>query len=256
MLPMEADDGFNVSFNQEPAMQQQQTFMAKWGPLFTFFGGLFAMLSSLSVFSSKYPQFARWLMIVGGLAIAGGLLFYILKAIRFAMGKLADRKYIRVQEAKLRDLLAHFKPFVANENSMSLRGILRSFNDEAAAKLAAPETSDLWADCLLVQLESPSRSLVVLAHRAREFSLLLTDFIGNQAQRLQREITTTGKPPHTTYIDMLEEFHDDFNAFLRELEQWVGPFNEYVIPRIGWQGIPNSKFQRIKSFRRGIAAGS
>lgn len=252
-----SDDGFLVSFDPEPPKQHHRSSMSEWGPpVLTFVGGLLTAVPALAGLSTRYPALAKWLMILGGLVIAGVVVFYLGKTTHLVLDKIAEHRYLRIQERKLRDLVSHFKPFVANENSMSLRGILRSINDEATAKLMAPECSDLWAASLQMQLETPALSLRILANRAREFSLLVNDFVFSQAQRLQREITVNNKSIHSSYVDMLEEFREDLNAFIRELEQWTGPFNEYVIPRIGSHALPNSKFQKVKTFKRSNTAES
>lgn len=240
------------------ASESNESLFSKWGPsALTFLGGLFAMVPSIS--GIKNPVFGKGLMIIGATAVTGVLIFYVFKSLKFLTRKLEERRFVKKESVRLQDLLRQFQSFAGKQNEGRLRNIITSAfgpDRQIMESFLPSEHSRIWSECLNVQLATPTTSLEVLAARAHEFTLLVEDFDAGQAQRVQKAITSSKNPLHEAYIDMLEEFSDDFNAFLRDLEKWAGAFNDYAIERIGWERIPKSKFEKVKSFQHKKAMGA
>ena len=59
-------------------------------------------------------------------------------------------------------------------------------------------------------------------------------------------------PDH--FLDELEQFREDFNAFQRDVEEWANELSDYASSfrgEGGWQRrTPVVHFERLKSFRR------
>jgi len=74
----------------------------------------------------------------------------------------------------------------------------------------------------------------------------------------QIEKGTIAVPDH--FIDELEQFREDYNAFQRDVEEWATELTDYS--RLGWgegdwwrKHSPAVHFERVRSFRRSKPVG-
>jgi len=178
----------------------------------------------------------------------------------------ADRRFVKEQELQLRDLVARFcRRFAGSEDARSFMPIFRSAmvgkveTANVVGRIIACDYIGNWLACFQQQLKLPAASVDVLVSRCREFTTIVNSFNRDYVLRAQKELGMVA-PLGNHYLDQLEEFREEFAAFLRDLEQWVNAFSAQAQGRIGephyWGIAPTCVFERTKTFRRTTVAGS
>jgi hypothetical protein len=112
-----------------------------------------------------------------------------------------------------------------------------------------------WVQCYREELTLPAATLRHLLSRCTEFSHIVQEFNTNYVLRTQRQLANG--PPLAEYsVVQLEEFREEYNAFLRDVERWARGVSNYLHSRgvaeqsSLWSLAPADYFERAKSFLR------
>jgi len=222
-----------------------------------------ALISSIVALSGKYPSLSKpWVL---DIIVALGVLILMW----FARPRLAgwlhkvranrrDQRFIVENGIRLRELLDQFAAFTSNNNTRSLIYILRSAysqNMVAVEHIIAGDYIGSWLYCYREQLAFPTKSLYQFLSQCREFSHILQEFNTNYMVRAQRQLAAA-TPLAEDSIAQLEEFREEYTAFLRAVEPWAKGIANYLQsggvtdhPTL-WRLAPTNHFERAKSFRR------
>ncbi len=169
-----------------------------------------------------------------------------------------DQQFIAANDARLRELLDKFTVFTSSSDNRSLINILRSAysqNTQAVEQIVVGDYIGSWLHCYREQLTFPTKSLPRFLSQCKEFSHIVPQFNTNYVLRAQRQLATAA-PLAEHNIAQLEEFREEYNAFLRDVEPWAKGIANYlqscgVIAQTAlWRLAPTNSFERAKSFGR------
>jgi hypothetical protein len=88
------------------------------------------------------------------------------------------------------------------------------------------DTIGKWLNTFREQLASPACSLHTFFRQCREFAVIVQEF-NTAAQRAQQHLVLEPSLPDWSSAK-LEEFKDEYNAFLRDMEAWSKGIVEYL----------------------------
>jgi hypothetical protein len=174
-----------------------------------------------------------------------------------------DLEFIASQGNRLHKLLGQFRLFAHNTENRSLVSILRSacVDEELVRKMYGAEYLSSWFDCFYKELELEATSLRAFLHRCVQFITLVTEFNTSHVIPTQKQIEKGSFAVPELFVDELEQFREDFNAFQRDVEGWANELSDYA--RLfrdegGWwqRHAPVVHFERVKSFRRSKPAAA
>lgn len=228
-----------------------------------------AILLAAAAFLNTVPSLWGWtakhyavLVIITVLAV--GMLGWLLSApvlglVRRWRKRSSDRRFVREQSLKLGDLVKRLHPFIANETGGVMR-ILRMAGGEHMTSISplinSPDYMPAWVGCFREQLKYPVDSLEAFLARYTEFWSIVISFNRDYVLRA-RQILSTVKPLGDSTIEDLEQFREDFAAYLRAFDEWADKIVEEARIRTGdpyCRLAPKPGFEKVKSFRRGAAA--
>jgi hypothetical protein len=161
------------------------------------------------------------------------------------------------EDQRLREFLARFAVFTSPNDERAIVYIadsIRASGYQLAGRVASHDYVGVWLSCFQEQLNSPAKPLTAFLRRWQEFAHIVDQFNRNYVQRIQNQLADESLQSH--YVDQLEEFREEFNDFVRDLESWSGVVGAYLRPRNLWRPTPTSFFERVKTFLRAKPAGS
>jgi hypothetical protein len=168
-----------------------------------------------------------------------------------------DLEFICSQGNRLRKLLEQFRVFAHNTENQSLVSILQSacVGEEMLRQVYGAECVSSWFDCFYKELEFEASSLCAFLDRCAQFIVLVTEFNISYVIPTQKQIEKGSFAVPDRFVDELEQFREDFNAFQRDVEEWANELSDYasLFRDDGgpWQRrTPVVHLERVKSFRR------
>lgn len=172
-----------------------------------------------------------------------------------------DLEFVTSQGRRLHKLLEQFKAFAHSRENQSLVSILRSacMDDELVRQMYGADYVSSWLDCFNKELEFEATSLRGFLNRCAQFIVLMTEFNTGHVIPSQKRFEKGSFVVPDHFVDELEQFREDFNAFQRDIEGWANELGDYARLRRGvsewWQRAPVVRFERVKSFRLSKLAG-
>ena len=176
---------------------------------------------------------------------------YAIEAIRWLRQRSRDCGFMAREDQRLRESLERFSRFASTNDGRAIVTIVSSITAtdyQLAGRMPTIDYVRTWLTCFREQLNTPVKSLVGFLRRCQEFGLIVDQFNRNYVQSIQKLLANETIQAH--YIDQLDEFRDEFNDFLRDLESWSGGIGAYIRPREFWRLTPTSFFERVKTFQR------
>lgn len=262
IIEEQMSDPFGYLPGQEPAAPAVKR-RVSLDALLKFSAALITIVPTILGWTGKHPVGSKVLVGLGIVVLAWIALPYATALGKEVSRKFGDRRFVRQESARLRDLLQQFRRFGGTEDSRALMSIIRSAassNAEAIGRIVACDYIGSWIHCFQQQLTSPAKSVDVLVARCHEFTAIVSRFNRDYVLRSQKELGT-GEPLNDYCIDQLEEFREEFAAYLRQVEQWAKSVSEQAQSRVTdpqryWSIAPTPSFERVKSFRRTSTATS
>lgn len=222
------------------------------------------LISAILAVTGKFPK--PW---VYGLAFGIGILvlLWLAKprvAVWFGERRMRERdqKFILAETTGLEKLVSQFKKFTSVSESRSLVVVLRSAfqNEEQVIQLYGSDYISVWLDCFRSELKYPPTSLMKFFSRYQQFTALVNEFNRNHVNPIHNRIEKSAAKLPERFVDQLEEFRDEFNPYLRSVEQWGTEILAYARFRFGdsaaWQHAPMLSFDRLRPFRGSTTAGA
>lgn len=171
--------------------------------------------------------------------------------------RIHDLEFVASQGKRLHKFLGQFKAFAHSTENESLVSILRSacVDLELVKQMYGAEYVSSWFDCFHEESELEATSLRAFLNRCTQFVALMTEFNTCHVIPTQKQIEkgTFAVPDH--FVDELEQFREDYNAFQRDVEEWANELRDYS--RLCWgegdwwrKHSPAVHFERVRSFRR------
>jgi len=222
---------------------------------------------TLGVFG-RFHWFANpWVIAAAGAASLAFLIWLVVPRFKTwtkqRSTRAGDLEFIASQGNRLHKLLEQFRVFAHHEEKQSLVSILRSacVDEELVRQVYGAEYVSSWFDCFSNELEFEAPSLRAFLNRCVQFITLLTEFNSSHVMPVQKQIEKSSFAVPELFVDELEQFREDFNAFQRDVEGWVSELRDYarLSPDEGnwWQRhTPILHFDRVKSFRRSKPAAA
>lgn len=226
---------------------------------------LVAVLQVVAALLALVPYFSPWAARHRNYAllVVVGIIGWIAKPrLKAWIGRVSSRRRDRLLVAEnigsLRKLVERFAVFTSNNDTRSLIQIVRSAysqNMPAVEQIIAGDYIGSWLYCYREQLGFPINSLERFLHQSREFSHIVQAFNSYYVLPAQRKLAATAQLSEDN-IARLEEFREEYIAFLRDVEPWAQGIANYL--RAGgvtdqhtlWALAPTNYFERPKSFRR------
>lgn len=216
---------------------------------------------TLGIFG-RFRWFANpWVIATAGAASVAFLLWFAVPRFR-TWGKQRNTRArelesIASQGKRMHKLLGQFRVFAHNTANQSLLSILRSacVDEELVRQVYGAEYVSSWFDCFYMELEFEATSLRPFLNRCAQFIVLVTEFNTSHVIPTQKQIEKGSFTVPDHFIDELEQFREDFNAFQRDVEEWANELSDYARLWGGeggwWQRHTAAvHFERVKSFRR------
>jgi hypothetical protein len=229
---------------------------------------LTAIISLGTTLFSWYVSQKREVLIP--LVLFCGIVFFmsvapgIVVAIKFMRHRYAQQKFIKREYPVLQRLYQRLVSFSDRNDGRSLRNILysaSSYRHDVIDRLLATDYIWTWIESygLGLKLEMPC-SVLVFLKQCGELAAIVSEYNTNYAHATQKGINEV--LPHEIHIiDQLEQFREDFNQFLRDLEEWANKINasaKDLLPN--WSEhvrmLPGVWYEKVKTFRKGNAARS
>jgi hypothetical protein len=222
--------------------------------------GLILFIAGLS---SKYPWLSKPWVLNALIALGVLVLVWFAKPrltlwLRRFQDTKGARRFIAEYDARLRELVEQFAVFTSNSDNRSLICILRSVyshNMQLAEQIIVGDYLGSWLYCYREQLNFPATSLRQFLSQCRTFSYIVQEFNRNYVLRAQRELAVKS-PLAEDSTAKLEEFREEYAAFLRAVESWAKGISNYLQaggmidnPSL-WKLAPTNSFERAKSFAR------
>ena len=216
---------------------------------------------TLGIFG-RFHWFANpWVIATAGAASLAFLLWLVVPRLKtWAKQRnthARDLEFIACQGNRLHKLLGQFKVFAHNTEKQSLVSILRSacVDEELVRQVYGAEYVSSWFDCFSKELEFEAVSLRAFLNRCVQFITLVTEFNTSHVMPTQKQIEKNSFAVPDLFVDELEQFREDFNAFERDVEGWANELSDYARLSCdvgGWwqRHTPVVHFDRVKSFRR------
>jgi len=210
--------------------------------------GKYSWLSKPWVFSA--------LIVLGLLVLIWFAKPRLIASLRRRQVRKRNQRFIAETDVRLRELLQQFGVFTSSSDNRSLISILRSAhsqNMQAVEQIIVGDYIGNWLDCYREQLTFPAKSLHQFLSQCRQFGRIVQEFNRNYVQRTQRELAAK-TPLVEHYVAELEEFRDEYAAFLRAVESWAkGILNYLEIGGVAdhptlWRLAPVNSFERVKPF--------
>lgn len=234
-----------------------------WNSILTFAGGLLAAAPSFIGVSKNYPVLTKALMWIGIALLVSALIPRLRRPITKLFRKSRAKRFVHDQQPRFQELLQRFGRFVSTDNSKTLVQILQSgcsYNLKVIPNIpGVNNTGDFirrWWGCFRQQIEFPVTGLVSFMARCQEFTIIVDQFDREYVLRAHKDLESEPPLPEQ-YIRDLEQFRDDFNAYLRELEQWAMKITNESHKlaskeQLMWTSLVR-EFPRVSTFRRGAA---
>jgi hypothetical protein len=226
-----------------------------------------ALISTGQIFygwMNRNPLNGKIFMGIGAIILLWIVRPYVFGVFRALSRRIGDRRLVKREDPLLRGLVSRFDRFTSSNDSRALMAIVRSTtsrNTEAVSRIVACDYLGDWLVCFKLRLALPVKSLESFLLRCHEFSVIVNSFNRNYVLRSHEAFERAGAPLDEYHVHQLEEFREEYTAFLREFEQWAGELNTAAQPR--WRGMGNffqvspcSSFERVKTFRNAKGAGS
>jgi hypothetical protein len=222
---------------------------------------------TLGVFG-RFHWFANpWVLATVGAASLAFLLWLVIPRLktwaRQRNTSARDLEFIASQCNRLHKLLGQFRMFAHNTENRSLVSILRSacLDEELVTQVYGAEYVSSWFDCFYEELEFKATSLRAFLNRCVQFIALVTEFNTSHVIPTQKQIEKGSFAVPDHFVDELEQFREDFNAFQRDVEGWANELSDYASlfrAEGGWwqRDTPVVHFERVKSFRRSKPAAA
>jgi hypothetical protein len=222
--------------------------------------GLILFVAGLS---SKYPWLSKPYMLNALIALGVLVLIWFAKPrLTFWLRRIQDSKreqrFIAENDVRLRELVEQFAVFTSNSDNRSLICTLRSIysqNMQLVEQIIVGDYLGSWLNCYREQLTFSGASLRQFLSQSRAFGCIVQEFNRNYILRAQRELAAKS-PLAEDSIAKLEEFREEYTAFLRAVESWAKGISSYLQaggmtdnPSL-WRLAPINSFERAKSFAR------
>ncbi len=222
-----------------------------------------ALVSSLVALTGKYSWLSKpWLFHAAGVLGVLTILLWFGKPrlevrLQRIRGEKRDQRFIAANHTRLQELWEELTVFTSSGNTRSLLCILSSLQSpkmQAVKQIMGGDWIGSWLHCYNEQLTVPAATLHHLLSRCKEFSHIVQEFNTNYVLRTQRQLAN-GTPLAEHSIAQLEEFREEYNAFLRGVERWAKGVSNYLRSRgvaehsSLWRLAPVNYFERAQSFR-------
>jgi hypothetical protein len=180
-----------------------------------------AFAASIAGLATKYP----WLLkpwVLDGVIVLGILTVAWLAKPRVAQWvqrirqRRREQRFVATNVVRLREFVDQFAEFLSDNNTKSLRYIVRSAcsqNMTEVEKILSGDYLGNWLFCFREQLMFREKSLPQFLSRCREFTSIVQQFNSNYAQRAQRVFTSSASIPPEHVLDELEGFRKDSMRF-------------------------------------------
>jgi hypothetical protein len=223
---------------------------------------LTAAISLVAVVIGVYGRQRKDLLVLSVMVPGLLLLLSILPSIGYPIrAMLTRRRQMRFVKSEFPRLLRFYQRlprYVDQNDGRSLRNILYSasaYRHDVVDSLLGSDYISTWIECFgrRLNLGTPN-SFSAFMHSCNEFTAILNEYNRHYAIRIQRGIEKT-PIDQDHIIDQLEQFREDFNQYLREIEEWssnvtAGALKVEPTLYSHVQICPSASFEKVKTFRK------
>lgn len=201
---------------------------------------------------------------MAAITLLGILVMYAVRATRWIFRTIRTNRLVAAEAKKLIAMFKRFKLFTQDNHAESFRCILRNttpYRVEVTDQIFETDYVTDWVFSFEQQTSYPTTSAMALFLRCREFSLLVKDFNNNYVIRAQKGILKSSIQLPESSLDQLENFREEYNAFLRDYTQWAKSVCDQERALLGESQqtamlFPCISVERVKSFRKVVPANA
>lgn len=232
-----------------------------WDAILQFSGAVLVILQQALDWAHRIPYGSKILFGMAIFVILWIAARQLAVLFHWVIDRLRTNSFVEQQDVRMHTLLDRFNELASSNQTCALMQIIRSAmgnNVDSVARIVACDYIGNWITCFRLQLESRTSSMPILVKRSHELTSLVSSFNRDYAQRAQRQLSAE-KDLAEHSINELEEFREEFNALLRDLEEWGKEIFKQQSAMYGQDGqtlwpTPGIYFERVKSFRRSANA--
>lgn len=209
-----------------------------------FLTAMVAFVAAVLALTGRYQWLAKARVFESAFFVGIVMLVWLAKPrvtdlLKSVLDKRRDRQFIAAEDVRLRKLAERFNQFTSRSDSRSLVGILRSalaYEDLVIRTYGSGYISS-WLDCYRKELDSSVKTLPAFLNRCQQFSAIVNEFNRNHVIPAQKQLEKGEAKVLEHYIDQLEGFREEFNAFLRQVEQWASDISDHARSRLGERAV-------------------
>jgi hypothetical protein len=212
----------------------------------------------IGVFGHQRKEIVILLIVVPGVVLLLSILPAIWFAIHTAHRRLRQKGFVNFEYPRLQRLYERLITFTDQNNGRSLRQILYSasaYRHDTVDRLLGSDYIWTWVQCYGVGLNMQKpRSLLDFLRECNELTAIISEYNRQYAHKTQKGMEQTPiEQEHV--IDQLEQFRDDFNHYLREVEEWATGINASAMKlepnaTLHIRIFPCTWFEKVKTFRK------
>jgi hypothetical protein len=224
--------------------------------------GLAAVL--FGVFGHQPREIVILLVAVPAVVFLVSILPALWSGVHTALRRRRQRRFVNSEYPRLQRLYDRLITFTDQNNGRSLRQILYSasaYRHDTVDRLLGSDYIWTWVQCYGTGLNMDKpRSLLAFLQQCNELTAIISEYNRQYAHRTQKGIEQTPiEQDHV--IDQLEQFRDEFNPYLREVEEWATRVNATAMKlepnaTMHIRIFPCTWFEKVKTFRKTKVAAS
>jgi hypothetical protein len=212
----------------------------------------------IGVFGHQRKEIIALLFIVPGAVFLLSVLPALARLVKRIYKRGRQKRFVVAQYPRLQRLYQRLLRYADRNDGRSLRGILYSasaYQHDVVTRVLGADYIWTWMQCYGNDLnDQQPRSLLPFMRLCNEFTAILNEYNQNYALKIQKGIEQV--PLNQEYvIDQLETFREDFNQYLREVEEWATEVTASALKvepdlHSNVQISPCTFFEKVKTFRK------
>jgi hypothetical protein len=216
----------------------------------------------ISVFGHQRKDVIALLVIVPGAVLILSVFPALVNGIKRFFRRGRQKRFVQAQYPRLQRLNERLVRYADQNDGRSLRAILYSasaYQHDIVTRILGSDYIWTWMQCYSSALnDEQPRSFMGFMRLCNQFTAILAEYNRNYVLKAQKGLEQNPFPQEHV-VDQLETFRDDFNHYLREVEEWANGVTASALVietdlHSSPQVSPCNYCERVKTFRKNKVA--